>query len=484
MDEVQNLLIRVQGEMDMKRLNKELEQGNALLEKLMKMQAQGVDKKASIIAIAKNQLDRHQELDSIAKDLATKIPKGSSFNTQGMQQLGYALQDFTSASGGWSQKLNAITNNLQMVAASMGVTGPMFLAITGGITAIQLFISNYDRIDAYLKGLPSPEEMKAKADKKAAEQADFEAIVKAPKPQEAAAAGRARDAIAEIGGPKVVSGLEQSLAGSVSAWTVGEQTAWRVKHMHEYPGGLFGKELTTAMKNAEGPARAAVAKEEVKRLLTEVVKPGQAGISAQRRIREIMAANPGQFSKADLEAVNNITATLGDMGTNVPAPDMDEAHFANLQRQLEEKEGRGGKVIEGGPLGVGVMPGIGPQASSMLTSHAPGKSAREQKREQAAQSANELRQQRQRDIRSGQATPLGSQVPLEQQAMALNAQASDLQAQLQTAAPGRDDQIMGLLLSLQQKMYDVQRKMNQKDRQSHDLFGPTAGGGTMLPSIW
>jgi hypothetical protein len=227
MDEVQNLILRTQGEMEVTRLTKALEKQEAILQKLVKLEL----KNPANPHLVKGMEEAGQKivaLNAKLADVQKSIPKSTSFNTQGMQQLGYALQDFTSSSGGLAQKLNSITNNLQMVAASMGMTGPMFLAVTGAMTAFQLFLNNYERIDAALKGMPSPEEVKAATDKKAAKQAEYDAVVGAPKPGEAATAGRARDAIAEIGGEKVATNLEQALEPSVPGWSQGDQLAWRL----------------------------------------------------------------------------------------------------------------------------------------------------------------------------------------------------------------------------------------------------------------
>jgi hypothetical protein len=123
----------------------------------------------------------------------------------------------------------------------------------------------------------------------------------------------------------------------------------------------------------------------VKRLLTEVVKPGPAGIAAQRRIREIMQANPGRFSKADIAAIDNITATNTGADIGPPAPENDERRFAELQRQLEEKEGANAGITYGGKF-----PGGAPaaqDAGAAADAHATMASDR-QSRSEALQSGH------------------------------------------------------------------------------------------------
>src|SRR4051812_24618424 len=105
--------------MELKRLNAELQKETEFLQKLLTIQKQGVVhvNPVDIDASAKRVRDFNKEVENVTKSM----PKSNSFNSQGLQQLAYGLQDFVAAGGGFAQKLNAVSNNLQMVAASAGL---------------------------------------------------------------------------------------------------------------------------------------------------------------------------------------------------------------------------------------------------------------------------------------------------------------------------------------------------------------------------
>ncbi len=165
-DEVQNLIIRAQGEVELNRINKLLDQQSALFQKIMGLQAQHGPSTQYTKALERTGA-KIIEFNKQMKDLEKSLPPGlegrggGRFGTQGMQQLGYALQDFTSASGGFAQRLNAISNNLQMVAVSLGIGGGWFVAITGLVTALQLLSNNSDKIESWILGLDPAKVKKA-----------------------------------------------------------------------------------------------------------------------------------------------------------------------------------------------------------------------------------------------------------------------------------------------------------------------------------
>ncbi len=77
-----------------------------------------------------------------AKQTATKAAR--NFTTQ-IQQGAYAIQDFTGTSGGLDAKLNSIANNVMMVAAGFGTMG---VAVGVGMSLVVAAAKNWDSISS------------------------------------------------------------------------------------------------------------------------------------------------------------------------------------------------------------------------------------------------------------------------------------------------------------------------------------------------
>jgi hypothetical protein len=354
MDEVQNLIMRVAGEMEMKRLNAELAKGQELLEKLLKLQASGANKAVSIQAIAANQLDRNKELAEVTKKLEAASP--GKINTQGMQNLGYALQDFVSSGGGFAQKLNSVTNNFQQVALSMGVGGGLFLLITGALAALQTFADNWPTINAYINNLPSPEEIKAKAEAKKAMQDKAAAVLSKPTAEAAAQAEAGQAAITGAGGEVFGGKLGQVLAGGALPLDI---VQWQKDHAAELEG-LDPMERWAKIQAAAQTSPAGAAKERAAQLVTKATQPGAEGRAAQQQILGIMKAHPEAFSKLDVMQFEGAIGGSG-IGIGPPKPEDSEANFALQQKALEAMEGRESQTAPGITYG-GRFPGGAPAA--------------------------------------------------------------------------------------------------------------------------
>jgi hypothetical protein len=480
MDEIQNLLLRVQGEEDIKRLNAELAKGNDLLAKLMKMQAQGIDKKASIVAIAQNQLDRHAELDKIAKDLATKIPKGSQFSTQGVTNLAYAIQDFTSAGGGWAQKLNAVSNNLQQFALASGAGGGLLIGITGLVAGVQLLMNNWEKIDAWLSNLPDPEKVKRAAEFNKSQQEKLASVLNAVTPAQTAAAGATQEAITAIGGPKIQSKLEESLAASGAGWGESEMGDWRKAHGGEFPdSGAGGKDhagFIAAMQLAESTDKRARAQKQVQDLLTTATGTTAAAPGARAQLEAIMRANPGRFTPGDI--ANLMAGSKELVGPH--APEMNEKRAADLQRQLEA---RGEGVSYGSLYGPGVGAGSPVVEDKTADVRATMQSNRQARAEAmgagTAGPAVQTPQRRPKRRKYQQTAPPDPAMAEAQQAM----MAAMSQANQETNALSQMQMQPGMS-QMAQMARALQMKQAENARMMSQMFGgPTAGSATQLPEF-
>jgi hypothetical protein len=484
-DEVQNLIIRAQGEIELARINKLLEQQTALFQKILAMQAQNptnTQYTKGLETTAAKIIAFNKEMQNIERALPTAPGKGS-FNTQGMQQLGYALQDFTSASGGFAQKLNSITNNLQMVAASAGMTGPLFLAVTGGMTAFQLLINNWDRLSAWLQSQPSPEEMKARVDALAKRAADFAAVIGAPPPGATAAAGATQEAITAIGGPALASKLEESLTGSAAGWGDAQRAQWRLKNIRNYPQTAAGERQFYADEAvAESASKRDTAKTRVQDLITQAAGSSPAAAGARRELLAIMQANPGRFSKSDIDRIQSIGETSG---VGPPKPEDSEANFALQQKALEEREGREFQTAPGITYG-GKFPGgapAPPDAGVAADARAAMQSDRAARAgAMGAGAAGPLiqqpqgRQRRRKYQQTGMYDP--AMMDAHSQANAMLNQAN-METQMLSAA-----QMQPGARELQRKINAAIQKQQENMRRLQNMFGGIGSSGTEIPTVY
>jgi hypothetical protein len=456
-DELQNIVLQVKGELELKRLNAELAKEREHLEKLISIQKQGVVgvNPVDIDNATKRMRDFNKEIADVTKTMPTR----SAFNSQGLQQLGYALQDFTSASGGFPQKLNSITNNLQMVAQSLGVGGGWFIGITAAVQALQLFANNWDKIDAWLRDLPSPEELKAKADAQKKRQEELAGITGAHTAAEKGAAEGAGAAFGVLGGAKVQQNLEQVLANTGAGWSNEQKRKWGIANIAKYGNAA---DYDTAMNAAESADRAKGAKEEVARLMTQAVKPGAEGAAARERIKQIIQANPGRFPQGALAALE---------AANFPS---DQAEGMEMDwNGLKPPEFMTGTRVLGG--GAPVVPDDTAEAKAEMHAN---------------------RETRQRALGEGRAGPLISDAApgrrrrkgrhnyqqtgvYDPDVMQAHQQVNGM---LDAATVQTDQQSAQMLrpgmMELHQKLQALQRRM------SSQLAGPPTGGFTQLPEAW
>lgn len=114
MDEIQRLLLKIEGEDKLKSLNVELGKEEDYLKKLLLIQKQGVVgvAPATIDAAAASVVKLNVEIAKTEK--ATRNFSGSAL------QLGYVMDDLVNTSGSWERHLSAISNNIPGLAMSLG----------------------------------------------------------------------------------------------------------------------------------------------------------------------------------------------------------------------------------------------------------------------------------------------------------------------------------------------------------------------------
>jgi hypothetical protein len=327
-DEIQRLIIQVENEAKVKQLTELMTAQKKTLEELLALQARGPlagGQQATLQRVAALTVQTQADLRAVQG--ATRGMMGA----QGTMQLGYALQDFFAAQGGMAQKFNAIANNLQMVAVSMGATGPWFIGITAAIAGFQLLANNMEKLEGLLMGL-NPEEVKKSGEKLKESMAKWKTMQAKPTELGGAEPGAAGKIVEEFGGAEIGEGVSKALAAGAMGVPV---DAGQQKRLQEaaamtqvgilHPGLLGAMSLmgTKLLPDVEHE----VAKEQIGKLMADIDKPGAEGTSARMRIEGIEKKFPGTFPKnfmfrfraAQVGAIKKIQ-TPPDLGEGMEMP--------------------------------------------------------------------------------------------------------------------------------------------------------------------
>ena len=185
-----------------------------------------VDDESDAVTHAMREIEQATDKATAAtkrKQKATEDAKdASAAYRMNMQQLSYAINDFASAQGDFGQKLNAVANNLQMLAVNLGLGGGVTLAITGLITLVQTLSRNWESLVGLFKStdttaaatsIDAITEALNKLNAAQQKQADQR---KATEAQKAAGRGFAR-AVGQAGGLQTMLQTTQDLG-----WDVGQ----------------------------------------------------------------------------------------------------------------------------------------------------------------------------------------------------------------------------------------------------------------------
>ena len=123
-DEVQRLILKVEGEIELKRLNDQLEKEDAALKKLVAARATGGGSgvsPAAVEAAASSVIKLNTEIGRLQNQF--KLSGSSAL------QLQYVLDDLVNTSGNWERHLASISNNIPGVVRSLGGSQGMAGAI-------------------------------------------------------------------------------------------------------------------------------------------------------------------------------------------------------------------------------------------------------------------------------------------------------------------------------------------------------------------
>lgn len=331
-EEIQRLVLEVENLTKLKDLNQTLEQEQKLMHGLVDSFKQGSIGQQQYTQSMAVHGERVIQLNAQVKELQNQT-KGA-MNAMGAMQIGYALQDFFAAQGGPAQKFNAIANNLQMLAASMGIGGAWFLAITGVISALQAVASNWDAIEAHFKGLPDPKETKAKADAAKAKADEYKRLLGQPTPEEKRQQGQGAGALDQYDQEKLAGAIKAALVaeGKAVGPSGDQQIDWMKQNRNRFGGDT--EAFRQAWEQEANRIRGAQYDAEVQRLMQGARGSGPESMGIKKRIVDMAGKNEGAFPPGFLawskEALLGIRPPGGFQGPP------DEALL--LRGELEGKE--------------------------------------------------------------------------------------------------------------------------------------------------
>jgi hypothetical protein len=162
--EIASLIYQVEGEAALRKANEALEKQREAMDKVIaskkKYTGQGYVQAIEAEARALKPLIANVD------ELSRRFGGGTSAaaKAQGVQQLGYAIQDFTSTSGNLAQKLNSVTNNIQQLAVAFLPSGWAFVGVTGAMAALQTLFNNSEAIANWFSDV-DPKKLEAQAKK-------------------------------------------------------------------------------------------------------------------------------------------------------------------------------------------------------------------------------------------------------------------------------------------------------------------------------
>lgn len=290
-EEIQRLVLEVENLNKLKDLNQTLEAEQKLMNGLVESFKQGSVGQAQYTQRMALHGEKVLELNKDIKELE-KASKGA-LSAMGTMQLGYALQDFFAAQGNPAQKFNAIANNLQMFAASMGVGGGWFIAITAAIAGIQALANNWDTLEAYLKGLPDPKELKAKAEAAKRKAEEYKRLLEQPTQEEKRQQGQGVSALDSYDQGRLAAGLKAALVaqGGAVGGTDKQYNEFIGRNAHRMPV----EQLVDAWMQENERIKGGQYDAEVQRIMQGARGSGPESQGLRKRIVDLAQGNEGAF---------------------------------------------------------------------------------------------------------------------------------------------------------------------------------------------
>jgi hypothetical protein len=195
MTQEDELILRVRGEEELKRLNYELVKNESNLKVLLAAQAKnptGVSP-AELQAAAKEVVALNAQIVTLEKSLEGLEEKGGGFKMRGGMRadliLAHAFREMTSDTANLQQKLESLARTIPYTLAMFGTGGPWLLGLTLAGTAVVELASKWRELMAFLGDsapLDAAKHLEEMADRAKAAIKGFQELVEAPTEPEAA----------------------------------------------------------------------------------------------------------------------------------------------------------------------------------------------------------------------------------------------------------------------------------------------------------
>jgi hypothetical protein len=334
-DEVQKLILQVEGQEKLKTLNEELAKERDFLEKLLVIQKQGV--------VGVNPQDIRNAAERMV-NLNTEIARLQT-QTRGFGQaalnLQYVLDDLTQTSGGWERKLASISNNVPGLVASLGagagLAGTIGLVSTALIALAPLAKAAWAALTEEGPEL-AKEQLKEIEDRIKKINDEFKKLAQKPTDFESQSAKAIGDFLGQRpAAEKAEAGILKVMAGDPSAG-LKEMTPDERKEFDDLQRRIkrgVGEPMPPLIARRNELAN--IARQRFARsLVTGATEAGPAGEKARRTLQEIAQRNPGAFP-------TNFATHLAEM-----TPEALAAQEADGSKALDEHEEFGRRAHEAG----------------------------------------------------------------------------------------------------------------------------------------
>jgi hypothetical protein len=330
-DEIQRLILKVEGQAELARLNAELAKEQEHLQKLVQIKKDGVVAvdPATVRQSAQAILDLNGQIDKLAGQ--------GGMGGGGILQASYAVQDFTSVlSGGQGldRALSSVQNNIPGLLMSLGMSGGLAGVVSLVSVGIGALIPVVEKLWASLGDGEGAEKAREKLEELRKE---FEALSKAATRAEAQGSKSIREVITEGGADEIAGAAAKTLSMTGGGEDMTEEERLAVN----------------SVKNARPDVKAGVEKrvfdrinkanaERAQQIVAGATQPGEQGASARAQLRGLVGANAGAFPSGLLGDLER--AEPSEIAAQQALERQGELNAANMERAAKarrEEEARG-----------------------------------------------------------------------------------------------------------------------------------------------
>ena len=341
MDEVQRLLLNIEGKEKLDALNVALAKEQEFLLKLLEIQKQGVVgvNPATIQQAAEKVIALNREIAA--------AERGTKDFSRSALQLSYVLDDLSNTSGSWTQKLASISNNIPGLVMSLGLTG----GVAGAIGLISTgLIALAPLAKKAMESFTGPEalpQVKVLLDDAAERvkglQHELNKLMQSRPMAEKRTAEEVEFIIGEGGPANLIRGIAAGMgaAGEGAPRTAGENKRIRLAQERltaleasrgKMPAAAYEMERANAMADLRGAQFDANSRTtaETERMAGEMLAGAPTSAAARRRIGRYLPGLGAQFADVEPEALRAFDADVA-----AQAEDAEGAKGSRVERQAK-----------------------------------------------------------------------------------------------------------------------------------------------------